>query len=117
MSSDPNAPYQQVPMQPMQPMQQDCGLATTSLVFGILAYFILPFIGALVAVITGHSAMKQIKESNGMLRGMGNAKAGLILGYIQLGAAVLWIIVIVVLAILGPRIGSTFSDINSQLNY
>jgi hypothetical protein len=117
MSSDPNTPYQQAPVQPMQPMQQDCSLATISLVFGILAYIILPFVGSLVAVITGHSAIKQIKASNGMLRGMGNAKAGLILGYIQIGFEAIAIIVIVVLSLLAPAIGSTFSGINSTLTY
>ncbi len=38
-------------------------MAIVSLVAGISSWFILPFIGAVVAVITGHMARSQIKQS------------------------------------------------------
>ena len=59
--------------------------AILSLVFAILGWLVLPFIGALVAVITGHIGRKRAKA--GAPRG-GMALAGLILGYLWLLAAV-----------------------------
>lgn len=60
-------------------------LAATSLAFGILAYLVLPGIGALVAVILGHSAHSGIRRlPPGSVEGDGMALAGLILGWIQI---------------------------------
>lgn len=58
--------------------------ATVSLIFGILAWVLLPVIGAIVAVIAGHMARREIAESGGRLGGDGLAIAGLVLGYLQL---------------------------------
>jgi len=58
-------------------------LAIVSLVFGIMAYVFLPLVGAVIAVVTGHIALGQIRESGGQFAGRGMAKAGLILGYAQ----------------------------------
>jgi hypothetical protein len=64
-------------------------LAIVSLVFGILAYVFLPGIGALVAVICGHSARSEIRRAPpGSMEGDGLALAGMILGWIQLACAV-----------------------------
>lgn len=63
-------------------------LAVVSLVFGILAWVCLPGLGALVAVICGHSARSEIRRAPpGSVEGDGMALAGLILGWIQLGVA------------------------------
>jgi hypothetical protein len=60
-------------------------LAIVSLIFGILAYVFLPFVGALIAVICGHSARSEIRRAPpGSLNGDGLALAGLILDWIQL---------------------------------
>ena len=60
-------------------------LAIVSLIFGILAYVFLPFVGALVAVICGHSARSEIRRAPpGTIEGDGLALTGLILGWIQL---------------------------------
>jgi hypothetical protein len=60
-------------------------LAIVSLIFGILAYVFLPFIGALIAVICGHSARSEIRRAPpGSVEGDGLALTGLILGWIQL---------------------------------
>lgn len=73
-----------------------CKLAVVSLVFGILGYAPLPFLGALVAIVTGHIALGEIRDSGGRLGGRSAAKAGLVLGYIWFlllilaGAVVLW---------------------------
>lgn len=63
-------------------------LSLTSLIMGIVGWFLLPVVGAIIAVITGHMAKKEIRESQGLLGGDGMATAGLILGYsnIALGA-------------------------------
>ncbi|MEM8533553.1 MAG: DUF4190 domain-containing protein [Chloroflexota bacterium] len=66
-------------------------MAIASLISGILTWVFLPFIGAIVAVITGHMARKEIREANGQLSGEGMALVGLILGYAQLAATALGI--------------------------
>ncbi len=58
------------------------GLAVASLVLGLLT---LCGLGSLLAVIFGHVALGQIKQSNGAQTGRGMAIAGLILGYVMLG--------------------------------
>ncbi len=67
--------------------------AVLSLVFGILCWFVLPFVGALVAVICGHTARSEIRRApRGVIEGEGLATAGLILGWLHLA---LWVIGIV----------------------
>ena len=66
-------------------------LAVVSLVFGILGWSLLPTIGALVAVITGHRARAEIRRSQGALEGDGMAVAGLVLGWLHLVLLVLGI--------------------------
>jgi hypothetical protein len=76
-------------------------MATVSLITGILAWFMLPIIGAIAAVITGHVARKEIRESGGWLVGDGLAAAGLVLGYAHLALAVLGLCVALVFIALG----------------
>jgi hypothetical protein len=65
------------------------------LVFGIISWFLCPFIGGLIAVICGHMAHSQIKRTGEA--GAGMATAGLVLGYIHLAVAavvtVFWLVV------------------------
>ncbi len=56
-------------------------LSLTSLIMGIIGWVLLPVVGSIIAVITGHMAKKEIRESRGLLGGDGMASAGLILGY------------------------------------
>ena len=65
------------------PVRQSSTLALVSLISGILGWTLAPFIGNLVAVITGHMARKEIRL-NPTLEGSGFATAGLILGWIGL---------------------------------
>ncbi len=110
MSTNPNYPYQPV----MQPMQRDSGAAIASLVMGIIAWTFLPFIAALVAIITGHIGISEVNNGNGMVKGKGMAVAGLVMGYVQFGILLLLIVVLVLLA---PTMGDVFSDVNSSLYY
>jgi len=60
-------------------------MAVLSLVFGIVCWLALPFIGALAAVICGHSARGEIRRAPpGTIEGDGMALAGLILGWVHL---------------------------------
>lgn len=64
-------------------------LAIISLVSGIISWVLVPLIGAIVAVITGHMARREIRESGGRLSGDGLALIGLVLGYANLAILVL----------------------------
>ena len=51
---------------------------------GILGWFVIPIVGAIIAVITGHMAKNEIRQSKGALGGDGMATVGLVLGYANL---------------------------------
>jgi len=76
-------------------------MAVISLVAGIGSWVVLPVIGSIVAVVTGHVARKQIRQSAGAQDGEGMALAGLILGYTHLALGCVGSIVAVVLILAG----------------
>ena len=96
-------PQPYTPPQPsyMPVSQPTSNAATVSLIFGILSWVILPLIGAIIAVIAGHMARREIRDSGGQLGGSGMATAGLVLGYIQIGLSVLACIGFVLLLVIG----------------
>ena len=63
-------------------------MAIISLVSGILGWTLLPFLGSIVAVITGHMARSEIRRAPDRLDGDGMAIAGLILGYASIAMAI-----------------------------
>ncbi len=70
-------------------------LAVVSLVFGILSWCGLLFIGGIVAVVCGHLARGEIRRAApGTVEGDGMAVAGLVLGYAHLIVGALVIVVI-----------------------
>ena len=74
--------------------------AVVSLVFGIVCWIAIPFIGALVAVICGHMARGEIRRAApGSIDGEGMAIAGMILGYAHL--ALIAFLIVVVFGFLG----------------
>jgi hypothetical protein len=74
-------------------------LALVSLVAGIAGYVLPhPFIGGLVAIVTGHMARRQIRQTGES--GSGLALAGLILGYVHLALSIL-LVGFVLLVLLG----------------
>ncbi len=78
------------------PMPQSTnGMAIASLVCSISGFVIFPVIGAVLGVIFGHIALKQIKVSQE--QGHGMAVAGLVMGYIQIALSVLFILLFIVL--------------------
>ncbi|MDR7067248.1 hypothetical protein J2X02_000065 [Pseudoxanthomonas japonensis] len=69
-------------------------LAIASLVSGILGWTLLPVIGTIVAIITGHMARAEIRRSAGTMDGDGLAIGGLVLGWVS---ALLWVLGIAVI--------------------
>ena len=59
-------------------------MAVVSLISGIASWFFLPFLAAIVAIVTGHMARNQINQSFGREGGDALALVGLILGYLNL---------------------------------
>ncbi|WP_168429344.1 DUF4190 domain-containing protein [Microbacterium sp. K24] len=78
------APYA-TPGYPVPAPRPTSGLAITSLVCGIaglvLFWAVVPMLASIVAVVTGHMALRQTKR-NPALGGRGMAFAGLITGYV-----------------------------------
>ena len=63
------------------PSKPNSNMAVASMVLGILGWTVLPTLGSIAAIITGHMAKKEIRESTEDLGGDGMATAGLIMGY------------------------------------
>lgn len=111
---DPNVPpYGTVPPYgaaagyygaPAQPRTN--GLAIVSLVASISAFLILPLIGSVVGVVTGHISLSQIKRTGEGGRGL--ALTGTILGWVGVGLLVLALFVLLALL---PVFFATVHDI------
>lgn len=71
------------------PTAETSRLAIASLAAGIATWLIIPLIGAIAAVVTGHLARKRIRQDPEHLSGSGLAIAGLVLGYTHLGLVLL----------------------------
>lgn len=82
------------------PAAQTSTTAVLSLVFGIVGWIGLPLIGAIVAVICGHIARGEIRRAPpGAVEGEGLAVAGLILGYLQLLLAALFVLGVILVLV------------------
>ncbi len=75
-----------------QPLRQTSALAVVSLVMGIVGWTVLPFIGSLVAIVTGHMARGEIRRQPQALEGDGLALAGLILGWVAVIGSLLVVV-------------------------
>jgi hypothetical protein len=90
-------------------------LAIVSLVSGIATWVLIPILGAIIAVISGHLAKREIKQSGGQLSGYGLATAGLALGYLQLIIVFGATCIITILALFGAGLGEIFSNISKSI--
>lgn len=81
--------YQSPPVGYGAPVIPNSNMAIISLVSGILAWVIVPFIAALIAIVTGHMARNEIRQSGGRLAGEGMAVIGMVLGYAQMALFVI----------------------------
>jgi hypothetical protein len=84
----PGVPYGYVGYPPQRSTN---GLAIASMVLGIIWIY---WIGSILAVIFGHVAKSQIRNSGGTQTGSGMATAGLVLGYIGVGILVFALIAV-----------------------
>ena len=62
------------------PVRQNNTLALVSLIAGILGWTVLPLLGSLIAIITGHMARTEIRQNSAM-DGDVLAIVGLVLGW------------------------------------
>lgn len=76
-----------------QAFRANSSLAVISLITGILGWTLLPFLGSVAAIITGHMARAEIRRDPEHLLGDGMAVAGLALGW---ASVVLWLVGILV---------------------
>jgi len=70
------------------PAQQYSTFAIISLVAGILGWTVLPLVGSIVAIVTGHMARGEIRRSP-LMAGDALAVVGLVLGWVAVVAALL----------------------------
>lgn len=70
------------------PAKPNSNMALASLILGILGWTLAPGLASIAAIITGHMAKKEIKDSTGQLSGDGMATAGLIMGYASVAVVV-----------------------------
>jgi len=85
------------------------GAAVASLVCGILSISFLPIFASIPAIICGHIARRDIRNSGGSVAGDGMAVAGLVMGYVHgvlLAGVLLFFavvaLVVIVAAVLSP---------------
>ncbi len=97
---EPPAPSALDSFQPGVPAR-DSPLAVVSLASGILCWLMLPILGAVVAVVTGVSARKEIRASRGTIGGWNLATIGLWLGAVHLALVALAVLFVVGLIVAG----------------
>ena len=84
--SDPAPPYgyYTAANQLAPPATQPSSFAIASLVCSLASWILIPFVGAVAAVVLGHVARHEIRHSYGQKSGSGLAMAGLVIGYVQI---------------------------------
>jgi len=93
-------------------------MALLSLIAGILGLTLLPIMGSIAAVILGYLGRNEIRDSGGRLGGDGMATAGLVLGWIGVGLAVIGCCiagVVLVLPLCLVPLGLSIEEFNSLL--
>ncbi len=75
-------------------------LAVASLVLGLLGCTIIPLLGSLLAVLFGHGALREVDGSGGKVTGSALAVAGMVLGYLVLIPAALFLLFVFFMAVL-----------------
>jgi hypothetical protein len=89
-------------------------LAIVSLVSGILGWSFVPWLGSLVAIVTGHLARAEIRREPDRLEGDGMAVVGLVLGYAMLVLSLL-VLALIVLFFGGLAVVLGYLGLNGQL--
>jgi hypothetical protein len=76
-------------------IKQTSSLAIISLVSGLLGWTLVPWLGSLVAIVTGHMARAEIRRNPETMEGDGMAVAGLVLGWLMVALTVIGILLVV----------------------
>ena len=76
------------------PLKRTSTLAIISLVSGLLGWTLVPWLGSIAAIITGHMARAEIRREAETTEGDGFAIAGLVLGWSMVALSVLALIMI-----------------------
>jgi hypothetical protein len=77
------------------PLKRTSTLAVISLVSGLLGWTLVPWLGSIAAIITGHMARAEIRREAETTEGDGLAVAGLVLGWSMVAVSVLALIMII----------------------
>ncbi|MDI6770487.1 MAG: DUF4190 domain-containing protein [Anaerolineales bacterium] len=88
----------------LPPITRSSTMALVSLIAGIAGWTVLPFLGSIVAIITGHMAKSEISKSGGAVTGGGMATFGLILGYLAVVGGLCLLCIGVILPLVGVTI-------------
>jgi ABC-type antimicrobial peptide transport system permease subunit len=78
-----------------QPVRRTSSMAIVSLVAGLLGWTFAPWLGSIIAIITGHMARTEIRRDPAGLEGDGLAVAGLVLGWAMILLSVFTVLAIV----------------------
>jgi hypothetical protein len=78
-----------------QPSRRTSSMAIVSLVAGLLGWTFAPWLGSIIAIITGHMARAEIRRDPAGLEGDGLAVAGLVLGWAMILLSVFTVLAIV----------------------
>lgn len=111
MPTGGNAGYRYPGMQqPYSPygtaLPQQSNTALIALIMGILSFVVLPFVGAIVAIVLGRNARREIQQSGGRLSGDGMALAGIVLGWINIALIVIPFCLFLGFIVLGAGLNS-----------
>jgi hypothetical protein len=87
------------------PTPATSGLAIASLLLGIGGLTILPLLGSILAIIFGYMARREIRQRPYELQGDGMALAGIIMGWIAVGLAIVGLVLGVGLGVCGVCAG------------
>ena len=82
------------------------GKAIASMVLGILGLLILYVIGSILALVFGYMAKNEIEASNGGQAGGGMATAGIVMGWVGIGLALLYLVLILVFGVAAFELSS-----------
>ena len=74
------------------------------MVLGIVGLVACGFLAGIPAIILGRQAQREIDASNGWLTGRGMATAGVVMGWIEVGLAILAIVIVVLVFALGSAV-------------
>lgn len=88
------------------PARQTESTAVVALVLGIASFVVCPVVPAIAAIVVAGNARQKIAASGGWLEGEGMAKAGQILGWINIGLWTVMILVYILIAIVAVSAGA-----------